>query len=1216
MSRRSKGPRGRGSRASVSSVGRRVGEGHLRVDVSRAVAKLREYQLADPDTWLQEVVRGAIALGATELRVSFGATDIELWWLGGELVDDELQTLLQELVSSDAPRRDGGIRRVATGLNTALAGRPRGVEVERWEAAAEGARVTYRPDHLDAGGAESLNQLEVERLAEAIPDEAHAFGEDDAWPKMCLRLKERLSLGALRPFRRVVRGEEPAAIRALREAADDVRIPLRIGDDVLHRETSGRDLLRVPLGPPPTTSFVALVDPGTLGDAAQDAIPAWVDYAERGVILARERLPLSEGYEPRRLRVPIRAFLDRDSLPTNAARSAIREGAGLDLALAPAEEALESLLDAAAHVFLGTPGGARDSLLPGFDEPPPARLRHALLHLVAAYQNFMGWAPPEGLPKGLRGLFSLPLVQDLEGKRRPIEAFALYGGLAWRSERAPNIEAVGDEVPAIPHLPPGDDSRVLAAAGLGPERDVLKVLQRKAEQVRHRTRFMGQATVPLRVTDRPGRRVWARAELDEGPMGARGQVTLDRGVGANGGGLQISILHASRMLDTHRVPLPFAARAVVESMWVYPAPDYRRAERDAAFSRVVDAATRGAFRAAEAAAAAWLGLTPPDGTKVEKGAPTADPSAARTLLNAAIAGELDATSPLRDAAIIPTRSRRRGIIWRSLKEIEATATRDGFLEWTPNAGADDRSPRDIAILDPSDALSLSSKLGVPSARVPMRAPSPPAAPTGHQISWSVDKDDLRLRVSLLGSRRESAWIDVAGGRQVEQTEVDTMLPLVFGADDPEAIVDDSTGRLVRAPSRRDAAQRWELEFYRALLNRVQGAPQPRLDVRGAPFTVERALTELRARAPGPLKKRARDLHGGLLDAPLIPTVTGQRRSLRALSEASPPLYVLPPGARLDFEHPDFDPLLLDDEWLGWVGQLTGHLFEDGAAHVDLFRRRAGGAARRAALLARTALPEPRVNPDALETLSFERRRFSGHLSQVAEGALTLTFSGRVFATLGAADLDFDSLPLLGRVEVPEDHIDPSWDTLTDEGVRSLRRVIRYATQQLLERVATRAPQRLMDPRMGSPRGALGGHRHTFEGGQRATADARAHRSVSDRAGRAHVASRRTAAREGRIRRLRVGVARATRARPRRARRRRVAAHPPGDHRGATGAHSRVGRALRPGPRRRQDRGGPAATGQATGRSGARRPPDARRRGGSTRGRARVERSPALDLGSR
>ena len=54
----------------VAGPGRKVSTGHLRVDTARAVQKLREYQLAEPASWVLEVLRAAITLGATRRGIS------------------------------------------------------------------------------------------------------------------------------------------------------------------------------------------------------------------------------------------------------------------------------------------------------------------------------------------------------------------------------------------------------------------------------------------------------------------------------------------------------------------------------------------------------------------------------------------------------------------------------------------------------------------------------------------------------------------------------------------------------------------------------------------------------------------------------------------------------------------------------------------------------------------------------------------------------------------------------------------------------------------------------------------------------------------------------------------------------------------------------------------------------------------------------------------
>ena len=65
-----------------AAPGRRVGGGSLRVDAARAVMKLRDYQLPEPEMWILELLRSGVTLGAEANRVEGDADDIRVSWSG------------------------------------------------------------------------------------------------------------------------------------------------------------------------------------------------------------------------------------------------------------------------------------------------------------------------------------------------------------------------------------------------------------------------------------------------------------------------------------------------------------------------------------------------------------------------------------------------------------------------------------------------------------------------------------------------------------------------------------------------------------------------------------------------------------------------------------------------------------------------------------------------------------------------------------------------------------------------------------------------------------------------------------------------------------------------------------------------------------------------------------------------------------------------------
>ncbi len=71
-------PGGAGESALRQRRGEPVAEGRFRVDAGRAMERLRKYRFTDPSHWVLEVVRAAVASGATEVTVRTDADDVEV----------------------------------------------------------------------------------------------------------------------------------------------------------------------------------------------------------------------------------------------------------------------------------------------------------------------------------------------------------------------------------------------------------------------------------------------------------------------------------------------------------------------------------------------------------------------------------------------------------------------------------------------------------------------------------------------------------------------------------------------------------------------------------------------------------------------------------------------------------------------------------------------------------------------------------------------------------------------------------------------------------------------------------------------------------------------------------------------------------------------------------------------------------------------------------
>src|SRR5262249_15126139 len=72
-----------------AAPGPQLSAGRLRVDAARAIAKLREYQLADKAAWVLEGIRAAVADQAKRIDLRADANDVWLSW-EAEAWPDEL----------------------------------------------------------------------------------------------------------------------------------------------------------------------------------------------------------------------------------------------------------------------------------------------------------------------------------------------------------------------------------------------------------------------------------------------------------------------------------------------------------------------------------------------------------------------------------------------------------------------------------------------------------------------------------------------------------------------------------------------------------------------------------------------------------------------------------------------------------------------------------------------------------------------------------------------------------------------------------------------------------------------------------------------------------------------------------------------------------------------------------------------------------------------
>ncbi|MCB9658449.1 MAG: hypothetical protein H6726_12440 [Sandaracinaceae bacterium] len=1087
------------SRGRIEGPGRKVATGHLRVDTARAVKKLREYQLAEPETWVLEVLRAAVTLGATRLYVEGDAGDVVVGWDGGLLDDETMRTVLDELVNPGAARLEGAIRRLATGLNTALGpvrvlGRhaqpPRHVDLERTDADGSRTRVRYTSELLDAevtandeptAGESALASLRAERVPPAPPG---------APPGMRVHLERR----SLHTFVRFLGRAEPDELRVVRECADDVPVPLHIGGDVLHVADSSYDLVRVPLGQG-LVGFVALVDADSI---AAGNHPAWVDFAERGVILAREPLPLGDQWRDPRASVPIRVFLDRQTLPTNASRSAVRMDGALRSALDVASERVPTLLRELHRVLRGTltedadepgdPDTARSDASALASEPNAPlsetprrhhRLRKSALQLLAAHVRGRPWTyTSSGMPKELEPLLELPLLRDALGAARGVGHFGDVAGLVYRGT-APLDPNVYGEIPTrLPYIPRGDAAERLLAEDGHDEAAVRALLEAAAAAGRAKAAFMQTATMDASVpsSDRdawlaiPLRAKRARS-LARGRPVPNEDIEGELGLYATRGSARgrITLLHEGRPLDEILLPAPCSYRAVVACKRITPRADYRGAQEDDVRREVVAAVERALIVAAEQAALVERGQRPTvEGTRVLR-APESDDASVRERTRALLAvfahaaedPDAVSASPLGTAPLLTVLEPSGKQHQKSIAQVLTQAKNERALLYRP---ALQGSPptHTVVILDQEWVVSLGALIGVPTARLDATTATTPSS-TIPRVS-----DDVVLRVwsrdfvaDIGWGQTSDSWTVFREGAVIDRGSVQgRIVPVSVRIDDARVIVDGRTREIVARPDAAGQLALLERELVLALVAAAKGDPPAELRALRA-VDVPRQLCRAMALAPKPLRKLFGDEHQWLSDHLELPTSRGAHVPLATLRRREV-IYWLPTGVRVPFEHPDFDPVALDQEWAQWLRTMLGRGLQDGLAVMSEFARQAGGKDQRRRVLAQPPLPPPRVAKDDAGALRVQHKDGEGTLwiTSDARPRLRITVAERALIEIDTPD----DLPLGGQLDVPERAVDAAWDALTPAAMASLTHVLRGQLSELLVQLAERQPLDLLSPR--------------------------------------------------------------------------------------------------------------------------------------------------------
>jgi hypothetical protein len=617
--------------------GPQLGAGRVRVDAARAIAKLREYQLADRTAWVLEAIRAGVAAGATALELRGDANDIWLAWRGPPLPDDDVLRLFDELVSPEPASERHHVRLLAAAVNSALGANPAHVDVIALVGDGSARRVRYTPEVLAEPDAEEpeldapLRRMTVEAVA--LPD---WFGPG---PGMVVHLRRAWSLRSLGSL---FWEREPAELALARVACRDIAVPLRIGADTLVRDDR-RDVVQLPLGEG-LDGHVAIVDPDRMTWAEH---AARLEVAERGVVIARYAIEL--GVDAARAPVPIRLYVDAPRMPTNASRSEVRRDLHpLKTAYARARVVVREALDRLAVVV------ERD--------PEDRRARAAALAVLAS-----AVASPELAEQGiavrppLKKLGALPLVRDATGEARPITS-------EWSGLVHTGRDAFPDELAPwlanVLWVAPGDPSARLIVGRDLDTGALRRYLREARRQRRAERRFFEHAprAPEVAVRNPPRVRLALGQQLPDSCVPARvfeqiaGEVVIDA---TRTGGELVLLLHG-REIERKSYDSPIGFEAVVDSARLAPLPDYRGVSADAELARVERAVCAGVLCAIEQVASE-RGLDGrdlrPAGSTAEWRCGGVDDADARLIRHGiALARELQTPlrAPLATAAVWPT----------------------------------------------------------------------------------------------------------------------------------------------------------------------------------------------------------------------------------------------------------------------------------------------------------------------------------------------------------------------------------------------------------------------------------------------------------------------------------------------------------------------------------------------------------------------------------
>lgn len=989
-----------------AAPGPQLSTGRIRVDAGKAIAKLRDYQLADQRAWVLEAIRAAVAANATRIELRGDMNDVWLSWDGEPWSDDVLPRLFDELVSPEAARETHHVRLLAAAVNSALGMDPGYVDVIAIRT--DGAtRVRYTPEILVAPSTE-LGESALRHVAtEAIPR------PDDAGPGMLVHVRRKLSDW------RLFSGQPELAIAA--QACRDLAVPLHLGDRVLQRSPD-HDVVRIPLGEG-LDGFIAIGDSHPLHTAAI------LEVAERGVLLAS--YPIELLGDANRGPVPIRVFVDAPRMPTNASRSQVRRDAH---PIAAAERRAKQLVPELV------------AQLATLVEQGVERARDLALALIAAAAGGAQWhVDAPSLQGPLRELTKLPLVRNAVGTPRPLashwRAEVHKDGKPFAAELAPWLETVL-------WAPAGDPTGRLLGNAQIDARGTRRFARWARKQLRAQQRFYAHEKREIRVLSSATPHVRAPLGVEvagscvpqEWFDGLSGEVCIYR----DGSGGALAVLLEGRLLDRVEFESPLAFDVVIDSPRVTPGDRYRGVKRDAEYRCVERAMRAGIVRALEAHVLAKRGDAESDATLFRRGF--------------GVIGELGVHvhGPLTAAPAYRTPDGR----WLGLAVLAAESA-IGIAP--PGKQVAVPSQRVVIELDEPERRALArfvrGKL-VPYRRQSVSDLRELTASLATRGGGALVVREPGLVAVLTPSAQARLRLHHLAAELDDRPHRWRWLPCVIAVDSDALVPDESWSALADDAGlrMRDYAA-WELALVRAIASAIIGDPADEW-VCPLPPDLDDELGLALCTAivnHDPRELLGEDLVARLRAAKLLRVHGAAARcSMDELASTFPSAipYVEHDGSGVA----GFAPLVASAFVARAIGKLLEREVVVGTATLERYRRNAIREANLAEL--RRSPVQPMVLPGDIHA------PVAGTLTRGVVGLTEGPFEirvfveGRPFARFHPADA---ALPLVAAVEIAASHCDETFQAVPGDIQRKIAIDVRAAIPALLAALATHAPHRLGEP---------------------------------------------------------------------------------------------------------------------------------------------------------